>query len=254
MLRNVSYYYDKSVKESYLFVGSIGRQTDIHKSDIDVIYKLPSEYYYKYNAYLSNGQSQMLQDFKKVVLQAYSRTTMKADGLVVVVSFSDGMQFEIMPAFQENDNSFTFPVSTEGGFWRKTDPIPEIHAMNEVHRSTSSNAKKIARMVRAWKGQNDVPMGGLLIDTYVERFIKNYTHKNESYFYYDFFTRDFFEFLSKQENSSLFIHALGSNQRIYLCGNFVRKASEAHNHALTAIDEWNNANYLKAGERYTETC
>lgn len=51
-LRNIDNDYSNS-----LYVGSYGRGTAIHVSDIDMLYILPWEYYTKYNSYYGNGQS-----------------------------------------------------------------------------------------------------------------------------------------------------------------------------------------------------
>ena len=50
-----------------LYVGSYGRGTAIHVSDIDMLYILPDIYYLKYNSYKSNGQSALLQDIRSSI-------------------------------------------------------------------------------------------------------------------------------------------------------------------------------------------
>ena len=51
-------------------------------------------------------------------------------------------------------------------------------------------------MARAWKDNWDVPIGGLLIDTLAYNFIKDWEHRDKSYTYYDWMSRDFFEYLN----------------------------------------------------------
>jgi hypothetical protein len=48
-------------------------------------------------------------------------------------------------------------------------------------------------------------------------------------------SRDFFDYLSKQENESYW-YAPGSNQKVYKNGDFCSKAKKAHAHTLSAID------------------
>jgi len=48
-----------------LFVGSYGRGTDIHVSDIDMIVELPYSIYEKYNNYSNNGQSALIHALKE---------------------------------------------------------------------------------------------------------------------------------------------------------------------------------------------
>jgi len=238
-----NYYYGSEQRGTIVKVGSIGRQTDIHASDIDIIYKIPKSTYDRYNAYSGNGQQAMLYAFRDVICGVYSRTYIKADGLVAAVKFTDNIDFELMPGLMKDDNSFTFPISNAGGSWGRTHPIPEIAAMNARHTETKRNARKLARMVRAWKETNGVNMGGLLIDTYVYRFLENYQYKENSYYYYDWIARDFFEYLSKQNDEASYIYALGSSQYIYLSRGFVYKAKNAYKHALDAIEAYDKEFY-----------
>lgn len=180
----------------------------------------------------------MLYAFRDVIRRVYSTTNIKADGLVATVKFADHIDFELMPGIRKDDGSFNYPISNGGGSWGRTVPMPEIEAMDALHGATNRNARKLARMVRAWKDYNGVTMGGLLIDTYVHRFLKDYGYKTGGYVYYDWMTRDFFKFLSEQNDQVSYIYALGSNQLIYLKGGFTYKAKVAYQHALNAIEAY----------------
>jgi hypothetical protein len=247
-----SYYYGSIQKNVVFRIGSIGRQTDIHTSDVDIIYKVPNSLYGRYSTYLGNGQSQMLQDFRKALLSTYPDTYIKADGLVAIVAFTDGIVFELMPGMQNNDYSFTFPVTKNGGSWSKTNPLPEIAAMDDIHRHSAYNARKLARMVRAWKEHNGVSMGGLLIDTYVHNFLKQYDGKDRSYVYYDYMSRDFFEYLSKQNDFAAYTYALGSNQQVAIKRLFASAAKTAHNNALAAIEAFEKEQYWTSTMRWRD--
>jgi Second Messenger Oligonucleotide or Dinucleotide Synthetase domain len=109
-----------------LYVGSYGRGTDIHVSDIDMIFQLPYSTYEKYNNYSGNKQSALLQAVKTSIEKTYSPSYIRADGQVIKLDFTDGINFEIVPAFSNKDDSFTFPDSNDGGSWKTTDPKPEI--------------------------------------------------------------------------------------------------------------------------------
>ena len=82
------------------YVGSYGRGTAINVSDLDVLIELPTNEYNHFNSLLGNGPSRLLQAVKKAIQDTYSRTDIRGDGQVVVVTFSDGMKFEVPPAFQ----------------------------------------------------------------------------------------------------------------------------------------------------------
>ena len=89
-----------------------------------MLFILPDALYTQYNNHEGNGQSKLLQRVK-VIKTTYPRTIVRGDGQVVVVSFSN-YQIEVCPCFSENDGSFTYPDSKNGGKWKKTDPMPEI--------------------------------------------------------------------------------------------------------------------------------
>jgi len=51
---NKDFWNTESETSNSLYVGSYGRDTDIHVSDIDVIFKIPVSIYEKYNKYSGN--------------------------------------------------------------------------------------------------------------------------------------------------------------------------------------------------------
>lgn len=221
-----------------LYVGSYGRGTAIHVSDIDMLYILPWEYYSKYNSYVSNGQSALLQAVKESIQQTYPVTYMSGDGQVVKVWFSDGVEFEVVPCFEYSDGSgFCYPDTHDGGCWKTTNPKPEINTINTWNNITNKNLRRLCRMIRAWKDNCNVSMGGLLIDTFAYRFLKDWEHYDKSYFYYDWMTRDFFKYLSEQNDEQSYWIAVGSGQFIYPKGKFTAKAKTAYNNALIAIEK-----------------
>lgn len=119
---NLDYWNSSSETTHSLYVGSYGRGTEIWTSDIDIIVQLPYSTYEKVNAYKSNGQSALLQEVKGVLQKTYSTSYVKGDGQVIGINFSDGINFEIVPAFINTDGSYTYPDSNNGGSWRITDP------------------------------------------------------------------------------------------------------------------------------------
>ena len=227
-----------------LYVGSYGRGTEIWTSDIDIIVQLPYSTYKKFDGYTSNGQSALLQEVKGVLQKTYSTSYIKGDGQVIGINFSDGINFEIVPAFINDDGSYTYPDTNNGGSWRVTDPKKEIDAMNGRNKDTNKNLKRLCRMARAWKGKCSVPMSGILIDTLAYRFINNWEYKDKSYLYYDYMSRDFFEYLKDLDKEQSYWLAPGSLRYVWKNGNFQIKAKTAYENALAAISyENNNCSY-----------
>jgi len=249
---NQDFYNSESDASHSLYVGSYGRSTDILTSDIDIIFILPSDLYNQYNSWTTNGQSGLLQAVVKSIQKTYSTSYIGADGQVIKLNFTDGINYEIVPAFDLVDDTFRYPNSNNGGSWKITNPRPEIKAIRDGDIKYNGNLRRLCRMVRAWKHYNDVPMGGLLIDTLSYSFLKNWANSDKSYLYYDFLTRDFFKYLSEQNKEQYYWYAIGSNQLIYRKGLFEAKAKKAYNLALEAIEAFNKEYYTTAKSKWRE--
>ena len=221
-----------------LYVGSYGRNTAIAGfSDLDMIFELPYAEYEKYNNHTGNGQSALLQAVKTSIEQTYATTSIRADGQVIVVPFTDGISFEVVPAFINKDDSFTFPDANNGGSWRVTNPKPEMQAIRDRNNATNGNLVPLCRMMREWKREWSVPVGGLLIDTLAYQLIETWQYRDKSYLYYDYMCRDFFEYMAEQDTNQDYWKAPGSSQRVYGGkGQFQYKAKQCYNIALKAIE------------------
>lgn len=219
-----------------LYVGSYGRDTDIHTSDVDVLFQMPYSVYERINGHIGNGQSALLAETRDSLKKTYGTTHMSGDGQVVKIKFDDGVTFEILPCFVNKDGSYTYPDSNNGGSWKTTNPKPEIEAIRKTNLDCNGNLKNLCRMLRAWKETWNVPMGGLLIDTLAYQFLKSWGHRDDSYLYYDWMTRDVFEFLKNQDESKSYWLAPGSGQYVWKKGDFQYKALRCYNIANEAID------------------
>lgn len=234
---NLDYYNSSSDTNNSLYVGSYGRRTEIFTSDIDMLIRLPYETYAKFNSYSGNGQSALLQEVRGILQKTYSTSYVKGDGQVIGINFSDGINFEILPSFINQDNTtYTHPDSNNGGSWKITDPKSEIEAINKLNNETNKNLKRLCRMARAWKNNCNVPMSGILIDTLAYKFIKEWQYKDKSYVYYDWMSRDFFKYLKDISESQTYWFRPGSNRIIYKDGDFNKKASQAYEKSLEAIE------------------
>lgn len=216
-----------------LQVGSYGRWTGIKGiSDLDMLYIIPAS---KWNDYKDGKQSKLLDDTKDAISDRYPRTTVKKDRLVVQVIYS-GFMVEVQPVFEQDDGSFKYPDTYNGGSWKITKPREEIKAMKEFVDQKNKNLRKLCKMARAWKNKSGVGMGGLLIDTLAYNFLKSSSdYDNRSTAFYDWMCRDFFKYLSEEPTKDYYL-ALGSNQRVNVKANFQRKAKTAYEDSLKAIE------------------
>lgn len=120
---NTDFWNTDSSSAHSLYVGSYGRDTAARGiSDLDIGFQLPYAEYVKYSAYQGNGQSALLQTVKNSLLKTYVSSKVGGDGQVVVISFTDGVMFEILPYFNNTDGSWTFAESNGGGTWRQCNP------------------------------------------------------------------------------------------------------------------------------------
>ena len=232
---NTDFWDTNSDSAHSLYVGSYGRNTAIDStSDVDMIFRLPNSIYHRYNNYIWNGQSGLLQAVRNSVKTTYSATNIGADGQVILVYFTDGITFELVPGFLNNGGSYTYANSNGGGSWKTTNPKPEIEAIRTRNNECNGNLIRLCRMMRSWKVKWGVPINGLLIDTLAYQFIRDSQYRDKSYLYYDYLCRDFFAYMAGQSADQKYWTAPGSGQRVY-GGNFQYKAKRCFNIALQAI-------------------
>lgn len=231
---NTDYWGISSDSLHSLYVGSYGRGTATHLSDIDMLIILPKSVYERINRTQGNVQSNLLQEVKKILQKTYSTSHVKADGQVIGINFTDGINFEIVPVFDLGDGKYTYPDTNNGGSWRKTDPKSEIEEMNNLNKQTKGNLKNLCKMIREWKDQHNVDISGYAIDTLAYNFIKYYQYKDQAYTYYDWITRDFFKYLSEQKEDS-FLFAPGSYNLLKIGTRFNYKSFNAYKKSLEAI-------------------
>ena len=230
-----------------LLVGSFGRHTAVKGvSDLDMIFILPPDIRTSYSD--ENGPRRILERVRDVLKDRYPKTEVAVDRCVVRVQFvNNAFKFEVQPAFENQDKSFSYPDTVARG-WKVTKPRNEILATKVCNDLTSSNMRYLARIVRSWKNAHGVNMGGLLIDTLVYRFFesnRDYDHAGFDSFH--LMLRDFFKFL-KDEPEQAYYHALGSNQQVKVPCKFQPKAKKAYLHCVAAIE----GNAVSAVEKWRE--
>ena len=164
---------------------------------------------------------------------------MFTDRLVVTVTYTN-FHVEVQPVFEEMDDDggsyFKYPDTYNGGSWKITKPRQEMQAVKDLNEEKNRNLRLLCKMARAWKNKHGVGMGGLLIDTLAYNFMKSTTYYDDkSYLYFDWLSRDFFKFLSEEPDKSHY-QAPGSNQDVKVRRKFQRKAKEAYDLCLKAIE------------------
>lgn len=223
----------ESKTDNSLQVGSYGRWTAIKGiSDLDMLYIMPKG---KWENYKDGKQSQLLNDTRDAIKARYPLTDVCVDRLVVTVTYTN-FYLEVQPVFEQDDGSFKYPDTYDGGSWKITKPRDEINAMKEFVDQKNKNLRRLCKMGRAWKNKHGVGMGGLLIDTLAHNFLNSTTeYDDKSFLYYHFMSRDFFEYLKDQPDQDHY-KALGSGQNVKVKKKFQRKAKKAYQLCQKAID------------------
>lgn len=152
-----------------LYVGSYGRNTAIGTSDIDIFVELPSNLFDQYNNLSGNSQSRLLQAVRNAILNAYPRSDVRADGQVVKIAFSDGMDFEIVPAFISWDGSYKYPDTNTGGSWKSTNLKAEKDAMAQKNKSSNGLLYDTCKHIRYIRDNSfsSYHLSGIVIDSFV---------------------------------------------------------------------------------------
>lgn len=225
-----------------LQVGSFGRKTGINDiSDLDMLYLMPKG---KWDTYKDNRQLELLQDTKKAIKNRYPTTEVGVDRLVVTVTYTH-FHVEVQPVFEQEDGSFKYPDTKDGGSWKITKPKEEMEEVSAKDSAKNGNLKRLCKMARSWRNKHGLEMGGLLIDTLAYNYLSETSDYDQTSFSrYDVLSRDFFGYVSKLPAQD-FYAAPGSRQRVKVKKQFQRKATKAYRLCLEAIaaEKQKNVNY-----------
>lgn len=179
---NREFWDNESETQNSLYVGSYGRGTAINTSDLDILVELPQYNYENYDAVKGNGQSRLLQALRNSILKSYPSSDVRADGQVVKIAFSDGMQFEILPAFKKMDSfnqwngSYIYPDTNMGGNWRSTNPRAEQTAMKMKNDSSNGLFYDTCKHFRSVRDNylSSYHLSGIVIDSFIYMAIGNW--------------------------------------------------------------------------------
>lgn len=250
---NKDFWSTESEKAHSLYVGSYGRDTAADGvSDLDVAFTLPNSVYHQYDAHAGNGQSALLQAVRTSITRTYANSYVGGDGQVVALSFTDGIRFEILPVFVNNQSTFTFADSNGGGSWEVCDPRSEMTAFAARNAAANGNLKAIGRMIRIWRDRFSVPIRGMLIDTLAYQFIETWPHRDKSFMYHDWLVRDFFLYLSQVDKNQQYWRAPGSGSYVWKKGNFQTPSATGYVTAASAVDHEANGRPQTARNKWRE--
>ena len=126
-------YYSGAFDPRYLvLIGSYGKQTSTDPpSDLDMLFLLPPEVYWRIEALVGNKQSQLLREVKETLEGTFPFTDLRADRHVVIAPF-ETYSVEVVPAFLWTDGTYRVANTANGGSWRVSNPAAELQQIDMV--------------------------------------------------------------------------------------------------------------------------
>lgn len=231
-----------------LIVGSWGKGTQVRPSaDIDIMVKFASAVLQRFEARTGNSQSQLLQEVKAFLLDAYPQTDMRGDGQVVIVQFNT-ITVEVVPVFDLPGGQYLMPDTNDGGKWKTVDPAAPIAMIEDIDARTNGNTRALTKMLKMWKREKNVPLKSYAIELLVAEFMSTYQYAQHDYYYYDWFVRDFLKALVTKAGTGLLIP--GTGEWVWLGDEWLSRARTALAAAETAC-EWERLDYdVTAGQEW----
>lgn len=170
---NKKFWNSNSETSHSFYVGSYGRNTATSSSDIDILIEVPKTEYERYDNMSGNGQSRLLQAIRLSIMKSYPSSEVKADGQIIKINFADGIKFEILPAFREEDYRgnviYTYPDSNMGGNWKSTNPKAEQQCISDKNEDSNQLLVATCRHIRLIKNEyySSYKLSGIFIDSFV---------------------------------------------------------------------------------------
>lgn len=242
-----SYYVGAYTGSTSILAGSYGKNTAVRPpTDVDILFIMPESDFQRYDSYVGNGQSQLLQDVKNRLVKKYPTTRMRGDGQVVVVDFTGSFGVEVVPVFHYYGTVYRTPDAHDGGSWKTTNPAEEKKLISESNTTTKGNTVHLIKMMKVWKYVCSVPIKSLTIEQMAVGFLSSWQHSGESHIYYDWMVRDFFAYMLTRKNSYEWIP--GITELNSFGSAWASKAESAYGRAKKACEYGNDYPALARAE------
>ncbi|MBX4965417.1 SMODS domain-containing nucleotidyltransferase [Rhizobium binae] len=229
-------------------VGSWGKGTQLRPSaDIDIMAKFSWQVHERFEQRANNKQSQLLQEIREFLLEPYPQTNIRGDGQVVVVDFNT-ITVELVPVFPLENGQYVMPDTNDGGRWKTVDPLAQIALVDRVDAKTNGNVRALTKMIKLWNREKKTSLKSFVLELLVAEFMDNYPWASNDYFYYDWFVRDFFQYLKRRSGTSLLIP--GTGEAYYLGTDWAPSVESAIENSLAAC-QWEYHDYdVTAGQEW----
>ncbi len=96
----------------------------------------------------------------------------------VVVRFAGGTEtWEILPGFLKEvaDDAPVYEIPGPASGWMTSAPTAHLDYINEIDKQTGGGAKKLARLAKAWKYYNSVPISSFYLEMRAAQYMATHT-------------------------------------------------------------------------------
>jgi hypothetical protein len=246
---NRAYYSTNSTTNNCLLIGSSAKGTATRPPrDVDLYFILPPDVYYRFQQYRS-PQSALLQEVRGHLLTTNPTTQISGDRQVVAVDF-ETFSVEVAPAFALVGGGYWICDAKNGGTYAKTDPLAEVYQLEAADRACAGNLRPLIRMLKAWQANCNVPIKSFHLELLATEFLGQCAWRLRDWFFFDWITRDFFQFLVQRANGLVIVP--GTFEVIWLGDAWLTRAESALSRARKACD-WERDNYIEsAGDAWRD--
>ena len=173
-----------------ILIGSWGKLTRVRPPrDVDILFVLPVEVYWRFQQRSGNRQSQLLQEVKSWLQSTYPQTDVRGDGQVVVVPFNS-CKVEVAPAFPCQGGGYLVCDTHEGGRYKWVHPEAEIAALDGADTALNGNVRKLTRIFKQWQRHCNVPIKSFQIEALVMELLPRLSYGGCDEFWFDWLVRD----------------------------------------------------------------
>lgn len=245
---NGHYYGVISDTDHSFLIGSWGKNTAIRPPrDVDLYFILPYDVYHRFQSYLWNRQSALLQEVKDVLADTYPDTDMRGDGQVIVVRF-ETYSVEVVPAVRLTNGHYWICNTNEGGSYKETDPWAEVNHIEVMDKANNCNLRPLIRMLKSWQAFCSVPIESYQLELLAAHFLGQSPWRLNDFFWFDWITRDFFAYFYDRAISSVVVP--GTSETIYL-GNACQSRAETAYYRAEKACRYEESNQIEAaGEEW----
>ncbi len=244
---NNNYWGYRSDSKNASFIGSYGRGTAIKGvSNINILFELPPRVQKRLEVWHQKAPRVLIEEVRELIEDIFPMVQL-SDHCHIIIPSLHKLQFEIIPAFPLK-KSHIYPDLKNITGWSTFHPLREIEVMENSNYRYSGKTKHLARMMRAWRAEHQVPISGMLLDTLVVTFMDEWENNDTAFGYYGIMGRDFLEYLAGRRKNQAMYYAQGSNRELPSTEDFGAYANEDFKLASQAVEHEQNENHYEANQ------